>query len=58
MSRLIKRLRLAWRFKVWPWAIPASVVTWIALDQRLTERDIRRTRELAIKYGWEAPRDE
>lgn len=53
MSLLVKRLRLAWRFKVWPWSIPWQAVKWIALDQRITPYDIQRTRELAEKYGWE-----
>lgn len=49
----IKRLRLAWRFKVWPWSVPWQAVKYVALDQRLTVNDIARAHELAAQYGWE-----
>lgn len=43
---LLRRLGWAWRLKVWPWNVSDSM-KWIAWDQRLTESDIRRSRELA-----------
>lgn len=49
---MIRRLRLAWRFKVWPWNVPWPVVRYLSFDD-VTEYDIRRTRELADQFGWE-----
>lgn len=50
-SRVRKRLWLAWKFRVWPWKIPSGA---LLLDfSPLTDAEIRRTKELANKYGWE-----
>jgi hypothetical protein len=51
-SRLWRRLRLAWRYRVWPWDVPANVVTYIGLEGP-TEADVRRGEELAKEMGWE-----
>lgn len=49
----MKRLRLAWALRVWPWRIPANVLKWVAVPRPFTEGEIRRGQELAAKYGWE-----
>lgn len=51
-NRLVRRLRLAWAFKVWPWNIPPTVMKYLEWPIRLTERDIQRTKELAKRHGW------
>jgi hypothetical protein len=51
-NMLARRFIMAWKFKMWPWEIPWNTVKYLALDQRLTDADIRRSRELADKYGW------
>jgi hypothetical protein len=48
----VRRLIMAWQFKVWPWAIPWQTVKWVALDQRLSPSDEARALELAEKHGW------
>jgi hypothetical protein len=48
---MLKRLRLAWRFKVWPWRVPWQAVAFVSLAP-LTAKDIDRTHELAKRYGW------
>jgi len=47
----LKRLRLAWRFKVWPWRVPREAVMFLSLKP-LTPSDIQRTRERAERWGW------
>jgi hypothetical protein len=47
----MKRLRLAWRFRVLPWNVPANVVKYIGL-RGPSEADIARGEELAEKQGW------
>ncbi len=46
-----RRLRIAWRFRVWPWQVPMEAVKYLSLHP-LTERDIQRTRELAARFHW------
>lgn len=53
-SMFVRRLRMAWWFRCWPWSIPENAVKYIALDQRLTPAEIKRGQELAAKYGWES----
>ena len=50
---LIQRLRWAWRLRMFPWDIPHNVVRYVSLA-KLTKHDIKRTRELAERFGWEA----
>lgn len=57
VRRFIKRLRLAWAFKVWPWRIPANVVLWLAVPRHLTEAEIACGHKLAKRYGWERADD-
>jgi len=47
----LRRLRLAWRFKVLPWRIPENVVKYIGRS-RPTAADIERGEELAREHGW------
>ena len=49
--RLIKRLRLAVRLRVWPWRLPRAVVTHVSLVP-LTPADIQRSHDLAPRVGW------
>lgn len=49
----IKRLRLAWAFKVWPWHVPAEAVKFLQWPVRITKTDRQRTEELAQRYNWE-----
>lgn len=49
---MIKRLRIAWRFRIWPWRIPANVVRYVSLA-KLTQGDIKRTDVLAARFVWE-----
>lgn len=53
MRMLIRRLRFAWRFRMFPWDIPGNVVRYVSLE-KLTDADVRRTKELAERFGWEA----
>ncbi len=45
------RLRLALRFRVLPWRIPANVVKYVG-GGKPTEADIARGEELAREHGW------
>lgn len=53
MKKFLKRLLLAWRHRVWPWDVPWEAVEYLALDQRPTENEIARARELAHHHGFE-----
>jgi hypothetical protein len=55
MRNFVRRLRIAWRFRVWPWRVPAGAVRHLSL-QPLTQKDIQRTHELAERFGWERDR--
>lgn len=46
-----RRIRLAWRFKVCPWNVRWQAVRYLSLS-KVTEADIKRTRELAERFGW------
>ena len=48
---ILKRLRLALRFRVWPWRIPWQAVYYLSLE-RPTEADIRWTKRLVKEHGW------
>ncbi len=50
-ARYVKRIRLGWRFKCWPWNVPANVVKYISLKGP-TEADLKRGEELAREHGW------
>lgn len=47
----MKRLRLAMRYRMWPWQLPTNVVRFVSL-QGPTKRDVERGEELARRYGW------
>jgi hypothetical protein len=47
MHLFVRRLRMAWKFKIWPWQLHPLTVKWVSLNQTLTPRQIARTRELA-----------
>ncbi len=50
-SLLVRQVRLAWRFRVWPWRVPKEAARYLSLTS-LTEDDIRRTHVLAGPHGW------
>ena len=52
-ASLIKRFRLAWAFRVWPWRGPANAATYLQWPPTITERDIQRTREINKIHGWD-----
>ena len=54
---MIKRMRIAWRFMVWPWRIPVEAVRHLSLEP-LTQADIDRTVELSSAMGWRREGDE
>lgn len=51
-NMLIRRLLMAWQMKVWPWTLHWKTVKYVALDQRLTDKEIAHGLELAKKHGW------
>lgn len=50
MRMFVKRMRMAWRFRVWPWEIPACALL-VSLKPP-TDEDIKWGKELAERYGW------
>lgn len=51
-NQFLRRLIMAWRFKVWPWSLHRNTVKWVALDQRLTRREVEHGQECARRLGW------
>lgn len=51
MQIIIKRLRLAWRFREWPWRVPWEAVKYLSLEKP-TRADLERSKLLAEKHGW------
>jgi hypothetical protein len=52
---VMKKLRLAWRFCVWPWRVPREALM-LSLKP-LTLKDIQQTRDLAARFGWKVTND-
>lgn len=48
---LWRRLRIAWRFRVLPWNVPASAVKYLGFRSP-SQADIERGEELARRHGW------
>jgi hypothetical protein len=53
MRMLIRRLRFAWKLRMFPWDIPSNVIRFVSFE-KATVADIKRTKELAERFGWEA----
>jgi len=53
LYRLVRRLRFAKAFRMWPWAVPDEVVRYLMLPSeiRITPRDIAKAKELAERFG-------
>lgn len=51
MTRLIRRIRWAWRLKTLPWNVPSSMVTYLALRFEVTPVARQHAAELAERSG-------
>ena len=51
VADLLKRLRMAWWFRVWPWAIPWQAVRYLSMGHP-TPADVEKTKRLARHRGW------
>lgn len=47
---MMKRLRLAWRFRVWPWRIPKHAVEYLSMEP-LTMDDVLATYRVLQKLS-------